>query len=498
MLNQTLANDRAFPQYELNHIPVTIESTPPADRKDLAEMSTINTLVTEDRRLEMKTAVWVATIACLALIFDGFDLVVYGTVMPTLLNDPSQIGQLTPSTAGTLGSLALIGVLLGSFASGFIGDILGRKKMLMIGIAWFSIGMAVTALTGTVFTFGLMRFVTGLGLGLVIATAGPTIAEFAPKDKRGLFNAIVYSGVPAGGMFASLCGISLGEMIGWRGLFLIGATPILFLVPLAAMKLPESPRWLLSRGQEERAIEIARETGVPLEDELAVRRATTVPKRTGYLALFTREFGLATLLMATMSFAGLLLTYGMNTWLPRIMESYGYADQKLWFPFVLNGAAVVGGLIAARAADRNGKPQNMIATTFALAAISLVLMTFQFPLSLLFLFIGVAGIGILGTQVLVYGFQSNYYTSESRGAGVAACATIGRAGGVFGPLIGGWLVAAGLGATEQFYAFAAVALVGAVVTFLVPRKHNTYLIEREAVARAKEQVARDKERQPVA
>ncbi|NKE10241.1 MFS transporter [Kocuria subflava] len=430
-------------------------------------MSTTNALVTADKRLEMKTAIWVAAIACTALIFDGYDLVVYGTVMPTLMNDPSQIGVLDASTAGTVGSLALIGVLLGSFASGFIGDILGRKKMMMmIGIAWFSIGMAITAATGTVFTFGLMRFITGLGLGLVIATAGPTIAEFAPKDKRGLF--------------------------------LIGATPILFLVPLAAMKLPESPRWLLSRGHEARAFEIARQTGVPLEEELAVRRATTVPKRTGYAALFTREFGLATLLMATMSFAGLFLTYGMNTWLPRIMESYGYAKQKLWFPFVLNGAAVIGGLIAARVSNRQGKPQNIIASTFLLAAIALVLMTFQFPLALLFTFIGVAGIGILGTQVLIYGFQSNYYTSDSRAAGVAACATIGRAGGVFGPLIGGWLVAAGLGATQQFHAFAAVALVGAIVTFIVPRKHNTYLIEREAVRRPKAQLAAERDRQPVA
>lgn len=430
-------------------------------------MSTTNALVTADKRLEMKTAIWVAAIACTALIFDGYDLVVYGTVMPTLMNDPSQIGVLDASTAGTVGSLALIGVLLGSFASGFIGDILGRKKMMMmIGIAWFSIGMAITAATGTVFTFGLMRFITGLGLGLVIATAGPTIAEFAPKDKRGLF--------------------------------LIGATPILFLVPLAAMKLPESPRWLLSRGHEARAFEIARQTGVPLEEELAVRRATTVPKRTGYAALFTREFGLATLLMATMSFAGLFLTYGMNTWLPRIMESYGYAKQKLWFPFVLNGAAVIGGLIAARVSNRQGKPRNIIASTFLLAAIALVLMTFQFPLALLFTFIGVAGIGILGTQVLIYGFQSNYYTSDSRAAGVAACATIGRAGGVFGPLIGGWLVAAGLGATQQFHAFAAVALVGAIVTFIVPRKHNTYLIEREAVQRAKAQLAAERDRQPVA
>lgn len=409
---------QGFPSYELDHTPASIVALEEARlleparricrraqtrRRDQGPLSTTQTLATENRSLEMKTAIWVAAIASTALIFDGYDLVVYGTVMPTLMNDPSQIGPLDPSIAGTVGSLALIGVLLGSFASGFIGDILGRKRMLMIGIAWFSIGMAITALTGTVFTFGLLRFLTGLGLGLVIATAGPIMAEFAPKDRRGVFNAIVYSGVPAGGMFASLCGIFLGEAIGWRGLFLIGATPILFLFPLAALKLPESPRWLLACGHEQRAIEVANRTGVPLQEELMVSRA---------------------------------------------------------------------------ASDRLGKPQNVIATTFALAAITLVLVTFHFPLPLLFLFIAVAGVGILGTQVLAYGFQSNYYTSNARAAGVAMCATIGRAGGVFGPMVIGWLVAAGLGASQQFYVFAVVALRGTIVTVLVPRKHNTYLIER--------------------
>lgn len=178
---------QGFPSYELDHTPASIVALEevrllePARRicrraqtrrRDRGPLSTTQTLATENGSLVMKTAIWVAAIASTALIFDGYDLVVFGTVMPTLMNDPSQIGPLDPSIAGTVGSLALIGVLLGSFASGFIGDILGRKRMLMIGIAWFSSGMAITALTGTVFTFGLLRFLTGLGRGLVIAVAG--------------------------------------------------------------------------------------------------------------------------------------------------------------------------------------------------------------------------------------------------------------------------------------------------------------------------------------
>lgn len=111
---------------------------------------------------------------------------------------------------------------------------------------------------------------------------------------------------------------------------------------------------------------------------------------------------------------------------------------------------------AATASERLGKPQNVIATTFALAAITLVLVTFHFPLPLLVLFIAVVGVVNLGTQVLAYGFQASYCTSNARAAGVAMCAS------------------------QQFYVFAVVALLGAIVTVLVPRKHNTYLIDGDA------------------
>jgi AAHS family benzoate transporter-like MFS transporter len=192
--------------------------------------------------------------------------------------------------------------------------------------------------------------------------------------------------------------------------------------------------------------------------------------------VFSKQFALASILLGFVSFSGLLLTYGLNTWLAVIMNGYGHAISPLYFVLVLNGAALVGGLLASRLADRTG-PQRMIATTFTLAAIALILMTFNFPLPLLFAFIAVAGVGTIGTQVLVYGFQSNYYTTNARAAGVAFCASMGRFGGIFGPIIGGWLAAAGLGGPQAFYVFAGVALFGAVMTFLVP--HQRKLEEAE-------------------
>ncbi|MFF1383539.1 MFS transporter [Arthrobacter sp. NPDC058288] len=455
-------------------------------------MSQPHAVIAENPQREARTANWVAFIICTALLFDGYDLVIYGTVLPGLLADPGQIGVFDTVTAGLLGSWALIGVLVGSLVCGAVGDFFGRRRLMLLGIAWFSIGMFATAFATSVPAFGALRFATGLGLGIVIASAGATMAEFAPAGRRQFYNAIVYSGIPAGGVLASILGILFLDSIGWRGLFMIGALPLVILLPIAWRKLPESPRWLLSRGREQEALAAAQRTGVPLIEERIILQVGAAPQKSGFAAVFSRQFAVAAILLGLMSFCGLLLTYGLNTWLPKIMEGYGYGrTYSLFFPLALNLGAVAGGLLASRLADRSG-PQRVIAATFALATISLALMTFSFPLPLLFAFIALAGVGTLGTQVLIYGFQSNYFTTNARAAGVAWCASVGRLGGVLGPIIGGWLAAAGIGGSTAFYIYGAVALVGAMVTVLVPRQRKLeeaeHKVEEIAVGRAEDSI----------
>ncbi|MGS0756056.1 MFS transporter, partial [Roseateles sp. GG27B] len=183
-------------------------------------------------------------LATVGLIFDGYDLVVYGTVVTTFLRDPSQIGSVTPTIAGALGSYALIGVLVGALLAGSVGDLIGRRKVMLFAYAWFSIGMGLTALTTSTTLFGLMRFVTGLGVGALVATTGALVAEYAPKGRKNLCNAIVYSGVPLGSLCAAGLAIVLLPLIGWRGMFWIGALPLITLLPLAYFKMPESVVWL--------------------------------------------------------------------------------------------------------------------------------------------------------------------------------------------------------------------------------------------------------------
>ncbi|WP_435581676.1 MFS transporter [Amycolatopsis thermoflava] len=422
-----------------------------------------------DATKRRRTVSWVVALSTIALVFDGYDLVVYGTVLPTLLADPTQLGHISAGQAGALGSYALIGVLVGALAAGGLGDWIGRRKIMLVNLAWFSVGMGLTALTQNVTAFGFGRFFTGIGVGALVATVGALVAEFAPAGRRNRLNAIVYSGVPAGGVLASLLAIVLADAVGWRGLFWVGALPILLVLPLAVVKLPESAKWLAARGRVDEARAVSERTGVPLVAE------PLVTDRVGFPALASRALAWPTALLGLMSFAGLLLTYGLNTWLPKIMADNGYGKSySLTFLLVLNLGAIIGGMLASLWADRAGA-KRVVVTTFVLAALTLALLPLNLPLAALLLAVAVAGVGTIGTQVLIYGLVSNYYPTRARAAGVAWCAGFGRLGGIVGPVIGGLLVGAGLGGTTAFYIFAGVALAAALVTALVPRAQHADL-----------------------
>jgi MFS transporter, AAHS family, benzoate transport protein len=424
--------------------------------------------------LRRRTVAWVVALATVGLIFDGYDLVVYGTVVSGFLRDASQIGNVTPAIAGALGSYALVGVLVGALLAGSVGDVLGRRRVMLFAYAWFSVGMALTAMTTTTSMFGLMRFITGLGVGALVATTGALVSEYAPKGRKNLCNAITYSGVPLGSLLAAMLAILLLHHIGWRGMFWIGALPLVTLLPLAYFKMPESVAWLVSRGRLDEARAISEQTGVALP-EFDKSAADSVPpvafEKAGFAGLFG-SYLFPTIMLGLMSATGLVLVYSLNTWLPELMLRAGFnAKGSLSFLLVLNGGAVIGALAGSRVADTFG-PKPVVAGCFLIGSISIALLTINVPVGVLLALVAIVGLGTSGTQTLIYGFVANYYRTSVRGAGVAWCAGFGRLGGVVGPLLGGLLISAGLALNSIFYVLAVIGVVGVILTLVVPKSRG--------------------------
>jgi AAHS family benzoate transporter-like MFS transporter len=434
-------------------------------------MSTLDPQVDRDAR-RLRTVTWIVALATFGLVFDGYDLVVYGAVVSTFLRDPTHIGPVSPALAGLLGSYALVGVMVGALLAGAVGDFLGRRKVMLLSYAWFSAGMALTALTTSSAVFGWLRFCTGLGIGSLLATTAALVAEYAPKGRKNMINAITNGGIPLGSLLAALVAIALLPHLGWRGLFWIGALPAVTLLPLAWFRMPESIAWLVARGRLDEARALAARTGVDLPESASVHdKSTAAPPaegKAGFAGLLGAFFLLPTLVLGLMSATGLMLVYSLNTWLPEIMLRAGFdAKGSLTFLLVLNGGSLIGALVASRVADRYG-PKPVVAGCFGIGAVALVLLTLGFPLAGLLAVVAIVGLGTSGTQTLIYGFVANYYPTRVRAAGVAWCAGFGRLGGIGGPVLGSAMIGAGLQLNAIFDVLAGIAVVGAVLTVLVP------------------------------
>lgn len=425
------------------------------------------------RRLS-RTTMWVVGICWATIIFDGYDLIVYGAVVPTLLE--YEAWGLNPKEAGAIGSYALVGMLVGALIAGTITDLVGRRRIILFCLCWFSVFMGVAAIAPSPEVFGFARFMTGLGLGGVLPTASALTLEYAPASKRNLTYAMMFSGYSIGGILAAALAIPLVAEFGWRVMFVIGLVPIFVIVPLAWKFMPESISFLIARGRRREAIELARRYDVPLEPEADASSPEVVgePERgeDGRLAsvagLFRRNIVVATLLFWAISFLGLLLIYGINTWLPQIMKNSGYSlGSALSFLLVLNVGAIAGALLAGRLADRFGAKR---ATTvgFTLGAVAIFLLSLQPPLIATYLLLTVAGLGSIGTMIVVNAYVMEHYAVRSRATALGWALGVGRAGAICGPLVGGFILSSKLGVEANFFVFALAGIAAAALCSIVP------------------------------
>jgi AAHS family benzoate transporter-like MFS transporter len=387
---------------------------------------------------------WVAPLCWTAVALEGFDLVVLGVVLPSLLRDPAW--GLNPATASLISVVGLLGVMVGALGIGPLTDRFGRRRMMLITVTSFSVLTLLCAFATGPAVFGVLRFLAGLGLGGVLPVALAMVNEFARVGKGGSATTTMMTGYHVGAVVTALLGILVIPSFGWRAMFVIGALPALVLVPLIAARLPES-----------------------LTGDAVAETAEVTGTRNPVAALFRGGYLRATLAFWVTSFMGLLLVYGLNTWLPEIMRSAGYElGAALALLLVLNVGAVVGLLVAGRVADRMGLRKAVIGW-FTAAAVFLALLSIRLPGVGVYVSVLLAGVFVFSSQVLVYAAISRHYPAAVRATALGAASGIGRLGAITGPLIGGALLTAGIAYPWGFYVFALVAALGAVAVAAVGR-----------------------------
>jgi AAHS family benzoate transporter-like MFS transporter len=192
---------------------------------------------------------WPVLLCWVAVALDGFDLVVLGVVIPTLLGTGA-LG-FTESTVTTASTLGLVGMGVGALTIGPLTDRFGRRTTLITSVAAFSVFTIATGLSQSVGQFTTFRFLAGLGLGACLPTALAFMTEHAKTGRGGSAVTRMMTGYHVGAVLTALLALQLVDDYGWESMFFVGGVLGLLTVPVMWAKLPESEAYLRAAGSRE-------------------------------------------------------------------------------------------------------------------------------------------------------------------------------------------------------------------------------------------------------
>ncbi|MDZ4091149.1 MAG: aromatic acid/H+ symport family MFS transporter [Arthrobacter sp.] len=389
----------------------------------------------------------------LLVVFDGYDLIVYGTVQSSLISETGW--GLTKATAGTIGSMAFLGMMIGAIFAGRMADSWGRRRTILGCAIVFSIFTVLCAFAPNAAVFGALRLLAGIGLGGLVPSANALVAELVPTKWRSTIATLMMSGVPIGGSIAALVGIQLIPAYGWQSMFLVAVLALVIVVPLGLKYLPET---------------LAPVSAADKAARKAAGKANPIKEPSGFSSLLRAPYLGVSLLFATATIATLFAWYGLGTWLPNLMQLAGYnLGSALTFALALNLGAVAGSVITAWAGTRFGPVPTAIAAAAVAAGALMVLVTGP-SVTVVYLMLVLAGVGTHGTQCLIIAAVASHYPGHLRGTALGWALGTGRIGAVAAPQVGGLLLAAGLGVNSNFLAFAGAAAIAAVLLAAVGLK----------------------------
>ena len=378
----------------------------------------------------------VLTLIAIGMFFDGYDLYVAATILGTTLHS----GFSTLAQTAQFVSVTFVGMMIGSFLTGFLGDRYGRRFTYQANLLVFGFASLASAFAPSMSVLILLRGVTGIGLGAEFVAGYSALAEFLPPQARGrwcgILNAVVVASVP----ITALAGALLIPRFGWRIMFAIGGIGAL-IVWYLRKAMPESPRWLESVGRDEEAEKMLQQIELEVAlDHHVVLPAPALPplelSDRSFSALFRPGLLSRLLVGATTLIVANTLIYGFVTWLPTFFVQQGLSMANSFrYSFLMSVGAPVGAAIGASTADLVGrKPAIISASTLAIIfggiypfvrdPILLTLTGFLLVVCIYFL-----------VALLFAIYIPELFPTAVRMRAVGLCNTLGRAATIFTPFL---------------------------------------------------------------
>jgi len=423
-----------------------------------------------------------------ATFFDAFDALSLAFVLPVLVR---QWGM-TPAEIGWLIAIGYLGQFVGALLFGWLAERHGRVRSVAGATALMSVMSIACAMSGSFASLLTLRLVQGIGVGGEMPVAAVYINELSKAQGRGRFFLLYELIFPIGLMMTGQIGAVLVPTLGWQIMFLIGGIPGL-LVTALLLRLPESPRWLISKGRLAEADAVIREIEASIKPGLGIRnsefeprvpsRESRVPspesrmKGERWTELFSGVYRRRTLIVWTLWACAYFITNGLNNWMPTLYSSVYHLSlgQALRAGTLTNVAQVVILLGCAFTIDRIGRRRWTAAGFAAGAALLALLGTFAAQSVTAVMVLVTVSYGIVGSvNAVLYLYTPEIYPTRMRAIGTGSATCWLRLASAAGPVLVGYLVAAeGTGAV--FLMFAAAGVIGALAAIGMLETRNRRL-----------------------
>ncbi|MDD2058634.1 MFS transporter [Pseudomonas sp. GD03860] len=410
---------------------------------------------------------------CILLnMIDGFDVLVMAFTAASV----SAEWGLNGAQIGLLLSAGLFGMAAGSLFIAPWADRFGRRPLILFCLALSGAGMLLSALSQSPLQLALLRGLTGLGIGGILASSNVIASEYASKRWRGLAVSLQSTGYALGATLGGLLAVWLLGQWGWRSVFLFGGIVTLLVIPLVLLWLPESLDFLLARRPANalaRVNRLALRLGQAALAQLPAPQVKVAGAATGFRQLLTPAMRRTTLLIWLLFFLVMFGFYFVMSWTPKLLVAAGLsAQQGITGGVLLSvggilGAALIGGL-------SSRWPLGRVLSLFMLITAGLLV-----------LFVGsgssasaALGLGLLiglfsnGCVAGLYALSPVVYDASVRATGVGWGIGIGRIGAILSPTVAGVLLDGGWQPLHLYGVFASVFVLAAACLLLLKPAHT--------------------------
>lgn len=383
----------------------------------------------------------VATICFLAIVFDGLDVALFGTLLPALMKDM----KMGPAQAGLLASIGHVGAVGGAILFGVAADAIGRKKMMLIGIMIFTVFTAACGLAQGFVDFAIYRFIAGIGLAGIVPIAVALVFEYTPLKRKAVVSSLSYMGISVGVLLSAVIAINFLAIAGWRTI-LLGSIACVVLVPVAMLVLPESMSILVKRGNKNAIRTILKKVDpgfvANVDDDYVLREQATV--KVPLASLFQGIYARNTLCLGIALFCLMMIAVTLTTWVAQLMIQRGFnLKTGILFILVFSCSNFISTPLAGWMSDRIGyKKVFVLYMPILFVSIALIGVAPTPALALVCMFF--AGFATMGATCLLLPYAGSLYPMSFRSSAMGVIYAIGRIGPIIGPALAGFMLAAGM------------------------------------------------------